>query len=385
MLTPKIYRRDSNGNIREWQGEAVAGRWRSLAGVVNGGLVVSEWSDAPAKSQATAEAQAEFEAMAQHDKHLAKDYRATVELVDVPRGSFIKPMLANIYPGFVGECYMQRKLDGMRNLANVDGLWSRGARPIVSAPHIEAALKSFFFAYPEIVLDGELYNHDLFDDFNRLMSIAKKTRARPEDIEESAKFLQYHVYDCYSLTSPEWSFRDRQLFLHEALMDMTLEHKCIQSVTTHFCASKSEVDELHMQFVGEGYEGSIIRLDRPYEQKRSSTLLKRKDFVTEEFEYLGCEEGEGNWRGVAKKIVIKTPGGKTVKPGLRGSKEFCQALLSAPVSKYQSVTVRHFGYTEDGSLRFPIAIAFHEVGSQEDRPPNATSPALDANSTETPL
>ena len=351
--------------------------------MLNGELVSSAWADAPARSKPTSEQQAEFEAMAQHDKHLAKDYRASIELVDVPRGSYIKPMLANIYPGFVGECYIQPKLDGMRCLANVDGIWSRGAKPIVSSPHINEALRSFFFAYPNVVLDGEIYNHDLYDDFNRLMSIAKKTRLRPEDIAESKKFLQYHVYDCFCLDNPEWTFETRMLFIGEAFAGTNIE--TIKMVRTFHCTAENRVTEAHQQFVSEGYEGSIIRLDRPYEQKRSSTLLKYKDFITEEFEYCGVEEGEGNWKGFAKKAIIKTKDGVTVKPALRGSKEFCQALLSEPVSAFQSVTVRHFGYTPDGSLRFPIAINFNQVGSLEDRPPNSTSPALDANSTEEPL
>lgn len=376
MRTPVIYKRDASGGIRTWQGEYVNGQWRSHAGLMNGNLVTSEWADAPPRSQATADEQARFECLSQYDKHLAKDYRLTLELVDVPRGSWLKPMLAAIYPGWVGDCHIQPKLDGMRCLMNADGMWSRGAQPIVAAPHVTKELEAFFLKFPYMVLDGELYNHDMHDDFNGLMSVCRKTKSSADDLARSKAVVQYHVYDCCSISDQTKMFSERFEFLIEELKEYNDWRSIVKIVSTVKCNTEPEVMKWHELFVQEGYEGSIIRLDRPYEQKRSRTLLKNKDFITEEFKLIRFEEGRGNWSGLAKSAVCETPGGVQFGAGIRGNKEFCRTLLSENASEYQSVTVRHFGLTPDGSIRIPTAISFNKKSSFENRP------ALDSTSTE---
>jgi ATP-dependent DNA ligase len=322
--------------------------------------------------------------MAQFDKHLAKDYRLTQELVDVPRGSWIKPMLAAIYPGWVGPCWIQPKLDGMRCLANPDGLWSRGAKTILAAPHIFAALRKFAEKWPTVVLDGELYNHSMHDDFNGLMSICRKTKnISASDLQKSAETVQYHIYDCFLVDYPNTPYSTRRQFIHDEVLLEYEEYQRTRRVggPLHLvggmrCEDQVSVEKYHIDYCLQGYEGSIIRLDRAYEQKRSSTLLKNKDFITEEFKLLRIEEGQGNWSGFAKRVVCETKNGIEFGAGIRGDKRFCQALLNTPASAFESVTIRHFGMTPDGSVRFPIAISFNERGSLEQRP------ILDPNSTE---
>jgi DNA ligase-1 len=376
MQSDKIFSRDAQGKIRVWQGEAVGNRWRSCTGIYGGQLVLSMWTETTAKSQPTGERQAIFEMEAQRDKLLGKDYRRELTLVDVPRGSFIKPMLASKYPGWNGPCFLQPKLDGMRCLANLEGLWSRGNKPIVAAPHIFNEMSAIFAAHPKVVFDGEIYNHERYDDFNGLMSIARKTQPNLNDLELSEEVLQYHIYDCFFMDDPTAIFEKRMQFVHGITFhdfgNADPNYKYLRGVTTYCCTDAERVNELHMQMVGEGYEGSIIRLNRPYEQKRSHTLQKNKDWITEEFQLTAIEEGEGNWAGFAKTARCKTKVAyakdETFGAGIKGDKSYCRDLLNVPASKFQSVTVRHFGMTPDGSYRFPIAIDFNEFGSLEKRP-----------------
>ena len=72
--------------------------------------------------------------------------------------------------------YSQPKLDGVRCLVSKDGMQSRNGKPIISAPHIREALEQFFQEFPDVVLDGELYNHDLKNDFEKIISDRKSTR-----------------------------------------------------------------------------------------------------------------------------------------------------------------------------------------------------------------
>jgi DNA ligase-1 len=48
---------------------------------------------------------------------------------------------------------------------------------------------------PNAVLDGELYNHDLRDDFEQIISLVRKQKPTDEDRLNAHKLIQYHVYD----------------------------------------------------------------------------------------------------------------------------------------------------------------------------------------------
>ena len=75
-----------------------------------------------------------------------------------------------------------------------------------------------------------------------------------------------------------------------------------------------------MDSIEEGYEGQMIRQDAPYECKRSKTLPKRKEFITEEYDVVRVEEGNGNWTGYAKRFILAMPNGTQFSSGVRGPK-----------------------------------------------------------------
>ena len=365
METEKIYKRDNSGNIRVWFAETDDdSSWRTHSGILGGEIVTSEWRYAPAKSQHTDALQAEFEATSARDKKLKLDYKLSVNDIDNNRDSIIKPMLAHTYAGWQGRCFAQPKLDGMRCIANKDGLWSRNNRVIVSAPHILKELYPILEENPNYIFDGELYNHQMHADFNSIMSLAKKTKPTFADFELSAKYLEYHVYDMFDLQLPNISFFNRHLILLKNLSSL----KSVKLVDTFPIDEEEELNLNFTEMLEQGYEGQIVRLNKPYEQKRSSNLLKRKEFIDAEFELLDIESGVGNWDGYAKRAVCAMPDGTTFGAGISGTQEFCAALLREK-EKYKSVTVTYFALTPDGVPRFPIANKFwdKEFGDLEDR------------------
>ena len=111
----------------------------------------------------------------------------------------IKPMLAHKLNenriDWSKPVYMQPKLDGVRCLFTKDGAFSRTGKQFMNIKHIEDSLKSFFKKYPEMVLDGELYNHDLRDDFEKIISLVRKQKPTDLDRAEAHKMIQYHIYD----------------------------------------------------------------------------------------------------------------------------------------------------------------------------------------------
>jgi len=353
QISEPIFKRDSSGGVRIWYAEANGDKWRTVHGVQFGTMVTSEWTVCTPKSQPTAEEQALFEADAERDKKLARDYRVSVMEVDVPRDSGVKPMLAHKYEGkTVFPVYSQPKLDGVRCTANRFGLWSREGKPITACPHIRDALAHVFSAFPDAVLDGELYNHALKDDFNEIVSIVKRKTVSAADLKKAELMIQYHIYDVASLPD---NFGDRSSWLEANVDDDSLNP--LHLVETTLVTNQAGLDTAYDAYLADGYEGQMVRLDKGYDQKRSKSLLKRKEFQDAEFKVIKLEEGLGNWAGYAKKATLELADGRTFGAGIKGTQAQCKALLGTNPT---SATIRYFALTPDGVPRFPIAVQFYD-------------------------
>ena len=66
--------------------------------------------------------------------------------------------------------YSQPKLDGIRCVVDKNGMWTRAGKPINSCPHIFESLKKFIEDNPNMIIDGELYNHELKADLIKYKS-----------------------------------------------------------------------------------------------------------------------------------------------------------------------------------------------------------------------
>ena len=99
---------------------------------------------------------------------------------------------------------MQPKLDGVRCVIQSDDVeyhepntgrlikakavkaYSRTGKEWKNIDHILEQLKPFFAKYPNVILDGELYNHDLRDNFEKIISLVRKTKPTDEDRLEAS-------------------------------------------------------------------------------------------------------------------------------------------------------------------------------------------------------
>jgi DNA ligase-1 len=384
-LTNPIFKRDSTGKVRSWQAEYEGPQWRTIAGLVDGKKVVSGWTVCTPKSKDTAELQAEFEAKAAEKHNLDREYAVSLEAFDAAKKSgtaMFECMLAQEYGKvtkknpLVFPVIVQPKLDGIRCIINAKGAFSRQNQQFHSVPHILKALEGYFKEYPDAIIDGELYHHDLKADFQQITSIVRREKFKPGDLEKSAELIQYHVYDGAGPGDNAWK-RTTQLRLW--LGDMVggghlLDHYGpIHFVPTHIVNRQEALDEHHHRAIHAGYEGSMVRVPGEYENKRSNLLLKRKDFDTAEFDVLDIQSGNGNWAGAAKRFILKVPGARiqymepdTCESGTRGTFDY-NAQVLAEKDKYigKPATVRYFGKTDDGALRFPVVIDLHPTGRKD--------------------
>ena len=362
--TCTLFKRDSKGKVREWF--AMTGTdgtnwgWCAVSGLDDGKKVQSGWKLVEQKNvgkanETSLKEQAVAEMMAEFNKKSERGYFATLSNIDTFEK--IKPMLASKYEDAKIDFeknvyYTQPKLDGIRCIARSDGLWSRAGKEILAVPHIMDHLKVFFEKYPDAILDGELYNHQLRDDFNKITSLVRKTKPTDEDIAEAKELVQYHVYDVIQMPDKqEKKFSDRiNWFYNQGFSDS------VQAVETRRVLDQDQIDRNYGDDLEDGFEGQMIRVDAVYEQnKRSKSLIKRKEFLTDEFTVVAVEEGKGNWSGHIKRFILALPGGTQFGAGVRGTQDTMRTMFEAKQTPLWA-TLRYFTPTPDGIPRFPVVI-----------------------------
>ena len=358
----KLYKIDTTGKTRIWWIEYDEEKFRTHSGIDGGKIVVSGWQYPTAKNvgranETTVAEQVLFEVEAEYTKKQNQGkYHPTVSAANVG-AKFHECMLADKYDPKKHNkfpYYSQPKLDGIRCLISKDGMQSRSGKPIVSCPHILEALDPFFAKYPDVVLDGELYTHSLRDNFEKIVSLVRKTKPTMKDYIETSNLVQYHVYDAIM----DGDYEDRLAFLAENLSDAY--EPMVQVLQTFPITHQEQIESLLSKFLEQGYEGQMLRVpDSPYEGKRSKNLIKHKEFEDAEFEIVSIIEGKGNWAGYCKAVEIRLPDGTTQQSGVRGSFDMLKDVLyNASSYVGTEVSVRYQNKTADGKLRFPIVVAF---------------------------
>jgi ATP-dependent DNA ligase len=368
---PKLYHKDSTGKIRVWWMEQDGHGYRTNSGINDGQIVTSNWSVVEGKCLGQANAttsteQAKKEILAKYKKQKESGYFERIE--DVDKTTFFEPMLAHKYldyrhsMGWSKGAYVSPKLDGVRCIITKAGAFSRTGKPFVSFPHITRELKPLFDMECGLVLDGEIYTHRLNKDFNKIISLAKKTKPTAEDLVESEKFLQYWVFDMPSLGG---EFADRWGKMISCVIKYTLRGfigKHINLLPHILIHKESDVEMYLQQWLIEGYEGIMINtFDGLYEHKRSQNLLKYKLFIDEEFEISDITEGIGNRSGMFGRAILKNKSGKFFESNARGTEEFYKQLLRDKSKlKGKMATVRYQNLTPDGVPRFPVIVTIRD-------------------------
>jgi DNA ligase-1 len=360
---PKLYKRDTTGKVREWTmqygwnlDETQAGT-RTISGLQDGKKVTSEWFITEAKNVGRANSttnitQAKAEAQAEWDKRTEKEYFEDIDAID--SYTAFKPMLAHDFTKTpVENGYTQPKLDGIRMVVNSRGLYSRSNKEIVAVPHIAEQLADFIKKFPTVTLDGELYNHELKDNFQKITSLVRKTvNLGADELAESAELVQYHVYDMFDSANPNMTFTQRAKWISE-----NVSGNSIVLVKYDIANTSADIDKLYGEYTTAGYEGQMIRQDTSYEFKRTKNLLKRKEFITEEYKVVEIQEGNGNWAGYAKRFILELADGTQFSSGVRGSQDKLAKLLKTKDS-VNWATCRYFELSNDGVPRFPVVIDY---------------------------
>ena len=250
--------------------------------------------------------------------------------------------------------YIQPKLDGVRCLFTANGAYSRNDKQFMNVKHIELALKPFFDQQPDVVLDGELYNHRLKDNFEKIISLVRKQKPTEADRIDAQRLVQFHVYDYFDgVMYDKYKTRMNNLDVSD------LYEPCVQYVPTYKVHKHEEALNMHHdEFLANGYEGSILRDGSAlYKHGRSYGLMKFKDFSDTEATIVGYEEGKGKRQGTIGKFLMQDDEGiKFGCPPGKGYtyKDLANMLLNVHDYIGQRATFTYFQRTNAGSYRHPL-------------------------------
>lgn len=369
MIGREIYKKDSTGKIRVWYAEYEETRYRTVSGVLDGKMVESGWVYPEQKNigkanETTIGEQVESEVKSKYEHQLNQgQYHENIEDAKNDVSKYFAPMLAQTYKEKMKyPLASQPKLDGFRCVPNDAGLWSRKGKPFVSCPHIFEGMQELHSDHPEVQTDGELYNHILKDEFEKISSLVRKSKPTQEHIHECERLVQFHTYNIFIETKPDAGFVERHEYLENLYEKGYFNPRYFNLVPYTIVNNDDERDEMAMEYLEQGYEGQmLLTLDGPYEaNKRSKHLQKNKPFEDAEFEIVDIIEGIGTWAGRAKSVEIRLENGETQYSGIKGDFAFTEQLLKDREQLIGTDVTIVFakGRTKDGKLRFPVAKTF---------------------------
>jgi ATP-dependent DNA ligase len=254
--------------------------------------------------------------------------------------------------------FMQPKLDGVRCLIQYDNsvvtAYSRTGKQWLNIDHILQSLKPFFQANPNVILDGELYNHALKDDFEKIISCVRKQKPTAIDRAESRKLVQFH---CYDIVDETMLFDKRYKFVFDNLRDSY----GVRTVKTIVTPTESQAKVNHARNLDSGYEGSILRVNDVYKCGRSWSLRKFKDFHDAEAEIIGWVEGKGKRSGtIGKFIAADKDGNRFGMPVMDNFKKLQTMFDEMQTWKGKIATFTYFERTKAGSYRHPLFKAIRD-------------------------
>ena len=257
--------------------------------------------------------------------------------------------------------YDSRKIDGVRcSFYWKDGevrTASRGGGDYDASTSFmrhNPKLIQFFEEHPDIVLDGELYKHG-----KSLQQISGA--ARLEKDTAGMDWLEYYIYDVMDSTK---TFEERLDILHDITDELNLgfnperewddgELK-FQIVPQETVVGWANIQKLHDKYVGEGFEGIVIRdPSKVYNfGGRTNAMIKVKMYKDAEFEIVGYSEG---LRPEDMVFVCKTKEGKEFEAKPMGPRELKWEYLDRMDEIIgKMATVKYFYLSDEGCPLQPV-------------------------------
>ena len=341
------------------------------------------------KAARTLRAQLELEYKSNMKKYLDKGYKLLQDYIDeyteqelqeiigvirTGQNGIPKPQLAkqadkvNNQKTFNKKYWGSRKIDGLRCLIYMgnDGelhTASRGAMNYDSAMYEILSHPDLIKLFKEnegLIMDGECYKHGY--SLQQLNSIAR-TQVNAVDYT----VLQFYWYDIIDLNLNTTNRINKIKELAKSLnltFDPEREFKedelRIQLVPHVEVSGWDNIMKLHNDYVEEGWEGLVIRLqDSVYgPNKRTNDWIKVKCYKQDTFKVIGIEQGLRHYDDMV--FILETEEGKQFKAKPFGDRNQKIEYTDNFEEKYKNHLgdVKYFYYSDDNTPLQPSFIAF---------------------------
>lgn len=341
------------------------------------------------KASRTVREQLELEYKANMKKYLDKGYKLLEKHIDNYSEQELQEIIGDVRTGqdgipkpqlakqadkitnlkiFDKKYWGSRKIDGLRcliYLGDDDKLHtsSRGATNYDSAMCeilTHPMLIKLFKDNPGLIMDGECYKHGY--SLQQLNSIARTQKTAVD-----CSILQFYWYDIIDINSTTTERIDKINKLAKDLnLDFNPERQFkegelrIQLVPHIEVSGWNNIESLHNQYVSEGWEGLVIRLQSSTygPNKRTNDWIKVKMYKDDCFKVIGIE---GGLRGAEDMVfILETEDGKTFKAKPFGDREQKQEYWDNFEEKYkgQIGECKFFYYSDEGVPLQPSFKAF---------------------------
>ncbi len=196
---------------------------------------------------------------------------------------------------------VEPKIDGVRIAIVIkDGQPVAYSRNFREYPILHSIGSEFAEFVKNGVIDGEIFSNDWSTTISALNSKLKSLS--PSDFSKISMKLRFYAFDTCGLQIFEpKAYTDAEPFQDRRLKLETIIKKIIEKTPTtrirltpqHIVKNTEEVEELYHKYVGEGFEGIMLKKNTGYYNWRTDSLLKWKCEETEDCAIAGCEEGQG--------------------------------------------------------------------------------------------
>lgn len=329
--------------------------------------------------------QALRDALSKHNKQSAKS--AEGDVVEIGGCEMYPPMLSQAYADQKNPVdwslptpkYVQYKFNGVRSIATLttDGvvsMYSRTRKLYPGFSYLKTELSYVFQRFVQkditgVYLDGEVYKHGV-----PLQIISGTARRELNESSQEIAQLEYHIYDLFIPARPLLTQTERFAILKQITDEIEADATTIANiphlkfVTTWKIQTKAELDDKYNQALADGFEGLMLRLDKPYEYSyndyHSKTLLKFKPTLDGEYKITGFLAGtQGKSEGALMfELEIPTPNGPrslTINLGMEldvrkqlytKMSEIEENGLTHFINKYKGkmLTIKYDELSEDG-------------------------------------
>lgn len=255
-----------------------------------------------------------------------------------------------------GMKFVTEKFDGVRCFTQIrDGkiiIKSRQNKVFEGLVDVENAIRNL--GLDNVCLDGELLA--IGSDYETVYKDTMKIVSTKDKEKHGVKYQLFDIIPLEEFDTKKGKVRysERRKTLNEIAESEFIKVAPI----LYEGLDNEEVLEVLSELRSLGAEGAMINLDKPYEFKRSKTLLKLKVMSTCDLRVIGFEEGDGKLKGTLGKVICNYKG---YELGVgSGFSEAMRKEVWENRDKYLGVIaeIQYFEETNNDegglSLRFPV-------------------------------